>query len=173
VTRRAFIVVVILLLVISISYAAVYIHRWSYFTVNISQPHVWFEDPQYPNVVVKLSNYKTSAVVNISAGNTSVRPVNRTGLVYNLTQGYNYTSQYFEEYGKGCTFTYTSEGSGTVVTGNPSGGLYGGCALRYKYPPGVDADISFTALMKTDDTGSPTDGIRGVSLWNSTSGYYT
>ena len=171
-TRRAFIAVVVLLLVISISYATIYTQRWSYFTVNISQPHVWFEDPQYPNVVVELSNYKTSAIVNISARNMGVRLVNRTGLVYDLTQGYDYVSQYFQEYGQGCDFYYTSDGSGIVVTGNPSGGLYGGCTLRYKYPPGVIANISFTALMKTDDTGSPIDGIRGVSLWNSTTGYY-
>jgi len=172
VTRRAFIAVIVLLLVASIAYATIYTQRWSYFTVNISQPHVWFEDPQYPNVVVELSNYKTSAIVNISARNMGVRLVNRTGLVYDLTQGRDYVSQYFQEYGQGCDFSYTSDGSGIVVTGNPSGGLYGGCTLRYKYPPGVIANISFTALMKTDDTGSPIEGIRGVSLWNSTSGYY-
>lgn len=171
-TRRAFIAVIVLLLVASIAYATIYTQRWSYFTVNISQPHVWFEDPQYPNVVVELSNYKTSAIVNISAGNMGVRLVYRTGLVYNLTQGSDYILQYFQEYGQGCNFYYSSDGRGIVVTGSPGGGLYGGCTLRYKYPPGVIANISFTILMKTDDTGSPIDGIRGASLWNSTSGYY-
>jgi hypothetical protein len=104
VTRRAFIAVIVLLLVASIAYATIYTQRWSYFTVNISQPHVWFEDPQYPNVVVELSNYKTSAIVNISARNMGLRLVNRTGLVYDLTQGSDYVSQYFQEYGQGCNF---------------------------------------------------------------------
>jgi hypothetical protein len=134
VTRRAFIAVIVLLLVVGIAYATIYTQRWGYFTVNISQPHVWFEDPQYPNVVVELSNYKTSAIVNISARNMGLRLVNRTGLVYDLTQGRDYVLQYFEQYGQGCGFYYTSNGSGIVVYGNPSGGIYNGCTLRYKYP---------------------------------------
>jgi hypothetical protein len=134
---------VTLLLVISITYATTYTRRWGYFTVNISPPPVWFEDPQYPNVVVNLSNYKTWALVNISARNMGARLVNRTWLFYNLTLGRDYVLQYFEEYGKGCSFYYTSDGSGIMVTGNPAGGLYGGCTLRYKYPPGVVANISF------------------------------
>ena len=171
-TRRVFIAIVTLLLVVSITYATTYARRWGYFTVNISPPPVWFEDPQYPNVVVNLSNYKTRALVNISARNIDARLVNRTGLFYNLTLGRDYVLQYFEEYGSGCTFYYTSDGSGVEVRGNPRGGLYGGCTLRYKYPPGVVANISFTALMKTGDPGPPVNGIRGVSLWNSTTRYY-
>jgi hypothetical protein len=153
-------------------YSASFTQRRAYFTVSINYPHVWFEDPRYPGVAVVLYDYKTRAVVNISAGNLGARVVSRTGLVYDLTQGRDYVLQYFEEYGSGCTFYYTSDGSGVKVTGNPSGGLYGGCTLRYKYPPRVLANVSFTALMKTNNPGTPVDGIRGVSLWNSTTGYY-
>jgi len=172
VSRRALCVLLSLLVLLSIVYSALFTQRYAYFTVNIDYPQVWFEDPRYPNVTVELYNYKTRALVNISARNLGARLVSRTGLVYDLTQGGDYVLQYFEEYGLGCTFEYTSDGSGVKVAGNPSGGLYSGCTLRYKYPPGVVANISFTVLMKTDDTGSPIDGIRGVSLWNSTTGYY-
>ncbi|MFZ8782822.1 MAG: hypothetical protein ACO2OR_02400 [Desulfurococcaceae archaeon] len=110
--------------------------------------------------------------MNISAGNLGARVVSRTGLVYDLTQGRDYVLQYFEKYGSGRRHYYTSDGSGVQVTGNPSGGLYGGCTLRYRYPPGVLANVSFATLMKTDNPDSPVDGIRGVSLWNSTTRYY-
>jgi hypothetical protein len=173
VTRRVFIAIVALLLVIiGINYATTYTRRWGRFTINISPPSVWFEDPQYPNVVVELSNYKTRALVNISARNMGARLVNRTGLFYNLTLGRDYVLQYFEECGRECDFYYTSDGSGIKATGNPRGGLYRGCTLRYRHPLGVATNISFTALMKTDDPDPPVDGIRGVSLWNGTTGYY-
>jgi len=106
VTRRAFIAVIVLLLVASIAYATIYTQRWSYFTVNISQPHVWFEDPQYPNVVVELSNYKTSAIVNISARNMGAKAsIIELGLSMTSLKARDYVSQYFQEYGeKGCNF---------------------------------------------------------------------
>jgi len=47
-TQRAFIAVVVLLLVASISYATIYTQRWSYFTVNISQPMSGLKTPSTP-----------------------------------------------------------------------------------------------------------------------------
>jgi hypothetical protein len=117
-------------------YASVFTYRWVSGYANISPPVVWFEDPKTPNVSVSLYNYKTSAVVDVYARNAGLRLVNRSGVVGDLRNS-TYVNQYFELYGKGCNLQVTSDGSGIYVYGNPSGGLYGGCTLRYRYPPGA------------------------------------
>jgi len=156
---------------LSTAHATTYAGRWGSFTVSIAYPVVWFEDPQYPNVEVSLYNYKTRALVDVYAKNLGLRLVERRGYVFDLRQGPDYVFQYFEPYGKGCDYYFTDDGAGIQVTGNPAGGIYGGCTLRYKYPPGSLGNISVAALLKTDDTGT-NYGIRGVSLWNSATGYY-
>jgi hypothetical protein len=171
--RRCILAIFIGVLLLSgLVYSTVFTRRHGVFNVAINSPVVWFEDPRYSNVDVFLYNSKTVAEVYVYAGSMGVRLVDRTGLFYNLALGGDYVLQYFEEYGKECDFYYISDGSGIVVSGNPYGGLYGGCTLRYRYPPRVVTNISFTALMKTDDRDSSIDGIRGISLWNSTTGYY-
>jgi hypothetical protein len=151
-------------------YASIFTYRWVSGYTSVSPPVVWFEDPKTPNASVSLYNYKTSAVVDVYARNVGLRLVGRSGVVGDLRNS-TYVNQYFELYGKGCDFQVTSDGSGIYVYGNPGGGLYGGCTLRYRYPPGTFTNVSFATLMKTTDI-TPADGIRGVSLWNSTTGYY-
>lgn len=170
--RRILIAIIALLLTTSIVFATVYTHRYAHFNTYISQPHVWFEDPYTPNVTVYLYNYKTNAIVDITAGNLGLHLENRTGTLINLTQGQNYVLQYFNETGQGCNFYYTEEGGTISVTGNPRGGLYGGCSLIYKYPFQTPVNSSFIILMKTNDVVSPTDGIRGLSLHNTSNNYY-
>jgi hypothetical protein len=171
--RRCILAIFIGVLLLSgLVYSTVFTRRHGAFNVAISPPVVWFEDPRHPDVDVFLHNVKTVAEVYVYARSMGVRLVDRTGLLYNLALGGDYVLQHFEEYGRGCCFHYASDGSGVVASGNPYGGLYGGCTLRYKYPPRVATNISIVALMKTDDPGSPVDGIRGISLWNSTTGHY-
>jgi len=135
-TRRVLTLLVAVALLLSTAYATTYTGRWGSFTASIGYPVVWFEDPQYPNVAVELYNYKTKASVSIDAKNMGVRLVERRGLVFDLRGGPDYVNEYFELYGKGCNVDYTNDGTGIIVTGNPSGGTYGGCTLRYRYPPG-------------------------------------
>jgi hypothetical protein len=152
-------------------YASVFVYRWVSGYANISPPAVWFEDPKTPNVSVSLYNYKTSAVVDVYARNAGLRLVNRSGIVGDLRNS-TYVNKYFTLIGgKNCDYQVLSSGTGLYVQGNPSGGLYYGCTLGYRYPPRAFTNISFAALMKTTDI-PPADGIRGVALWNSTTGYY-
>jgi hypothetical protein len=151
-------------------YASVFTYRWVSGYANISPPAVWFEDPKTPNVSVSLYNYKTGAVVNVYARNTGLRLVNRSGIVGDLRNS-TYVNRYFTLIGRNCNSQVLSNGTGLYVQGNPSGGLYYGCTLGYRYPPGAFTNISFIALIKTTDTGSAY-GIRGISLWNSTTSYY-
>jgi len=88
--HRVFSSVAIALIALStlgVIYATTYTYRWGDFTLDISAPRVWFEDPQYPNVYVELYNYKTKALVNITAGNIGARLLNRSGVAVGLTQG--------------------------------------------------------------------------------------
>ena len=157
------------LLIAYVATATVFVYRSLDSHVNVEKPVVWFEDPLYPNVYVVLYNYKTRANVEVYANNIGSRLLNRTGYWFDL-RNESVVYEYFEPWGTGCFYEVTPDGTGIRVTGNPGGGLYGGCSLRYKYP--VEAvNLTATFTMKTDDT-SPMDGIRGVVLVNSTTGYY-
>lgn len=167
--RRALLGLTIALLSAVSVYATVFAYRGIYGNLRIDPPAVWFEDPIYPGVMVELFNNKTRANVEVRARNADMRLLYRTGVVYDM-RNETEVKMYFEEYGRGCSFSYTTDGAGIKVVGNPQGGLYGGCVLRYRYP--IDAvNLTATFVMKTDDTGT-LYGIRGAILANSTTGYY-
>lgn len=151
-----------------VSGTVVNLKRMDVYTM-ISPPVVWFEDPYYPGVYVELYNYKTRANVYVNTTKAEMRLLNRTGHVYDLRDQYTvYT--YFEQWGRGCSYYMSPDGTGIEVTGNPTGGLYGGCVLRYKYPLDI-VNLTAAFTMRTNDTGTRY-GIRGVILANATTGYY-
>ncbi|MEM2197322.1 MAG: hypothetical protein QXE63_04665 [Zestosphaera sp.] len=157
------------LLIAYIATATIFVYRGMDSYVNVEKPVVWFEDPLYPNVYVALYDYKTRANVEVYANNVGSRLLNRTGYWFDL-RNESVVYEYFEPWGSGCSYEVTPDGTSIRVVGNPGGGLYGGCTLRYKYRVEV-VNLTATFTMKTDDT-SPDDGIRGAVLVNSTTGYY-
>lgn len=158
----------LLIITISVGGSALVVRRMST-TMMVHPPIVWFEDPFYPGVLALLYNYKTRAEVYVNTTITGLRILNRTGHVYDLRDS-NTVYTYFEEWGRGCSYYITPDGARIEVTGNPTGGLYGGCVLRYRYPLDV-VNLTAAFTMKTDDTGARY-GIRGVVLANATNGYY-
>ncbi|MEM1640008.1 MAG: hypothetical protein QW065_05035 [Acidilobaceae archaeon] len=48
-------------------------YKWSYGTTLIDRPHVWFEDPRTPNVVVTLYRNKTIAEVSVNTNYRLIR----------------------------------------------------------------------------------------------------
>ncbi|MEM4570289.1 MAG: hypothetical protein QXE66_03165, partial [Desulfurococcaceae archaeon] len=157
------------LLIAYIATATIFVYRGMDSYVNVEKPVVWFEDPLYPNVYVALYDYKTRANVEVYANNVGSRLLNRTGYWFDL-RNESVVYEYFEPWGSGCSYEVTPDGTSIRVVGNPGGGLYGGCTLRYKHRVEV-VNLTATFTMKTDNT-SPDDGIRGAVLVNSTTGYY-
>lgn len=72
--------------------------------------------------------------------------------------------------GGGYTYYNSIDGYEIIVTGNPSGGLYDGCALRYRYPFNV-TNMTVALSMITFDT-APKYGTHGVVLANYGIGQY-
>lgn len=151
--------------------AGVFAYRFEKGVVEIAPPVVWFEDPGYGGVEVELYRHKTYAVVRVSLREAGLRLLERSGVALDLTNPDIARGYFTELVWIGCFYSYTSDGVGIYVTGNPSLNGYSGCLLAYRdrvYP--LNTTVSF--LMKTDDGGSPIDGIRGVVFLNSANRYY-
>lgn len=131
---------------------------------------VWLADPQSTGVSVALSDSNTRGVVTVYLA-PRLELVSRNGTYIDLTNS-TQVSQYFTPlWSKGCSYTVQSDGTLIVATGEPGGGLYGGCFLGYKGSFPTTGKLSVYALLYTDDSGS-IQGLRGISFYNTTNGYY-
>lgn len=151
-------------------YSYVYSYRYLSSGVEIKKPTVWFEDPGVPGVYVELYSDKTRALVEVDYFETRLALINRSGFSFDLRVE-SVVYENFVPYAEtGCNYYVGPDGVEIIVTGNPAGGLYRGCGLRYRDT--VKArDYSVVFVMKTSDT-TPVDGIRGVIFMETATGYY-
>lgn len=154
--------------------ATVHAYRPASVTANIYPPPVWFEDPGTPGVSVSLYDSKTRAYVAVSVEpSTRLTLVERSGNIVDLRNETALWENFERYFTQGGRITVDSIGTKIEVTGNPSGGIYGGITLAYKQTfTNVSYIAVYATLYTTDSNSPPLYGIRGFTLINDSTRYY-
>ncbi|MEM4532349.1 MAG: hypothetical protein QXU89_01675 [Desulfurococcaceae archaeon] len=160
----------IIILLTPYIYTSLFSYKYGFLKTYVSQPIIWLEDYGNPNTIVQLYNLNTLAYITVNVLSPRMRILERLGYSFDL-RNQSIVNDYFTPITtQGCEYYVSPDGTGIIVTGNPAGGLYRGCGLRYVNSI-VTKNYSATFIMKTSDT-TPVDGIRGLIIIETSSGYY-